>query len=919
MQIAHAMILVVHNTITITYLYTSMKLYYKAYNKPKPVFWIIIILFLVSLNNIHAQEVPQIISFDRSDYYAAHQNWMISQDCAGLIYVANTDGVLIFNGMDWQTISMPNRQKPRAIYLGEDCRMYVGGFEFFGYINNEDRSRPTFVSLVENSLIDTNQEIWNIIKAKDKILFQSFSNIYTFDEDDGVQPIATPTNIMLGENIDGHIYIPRIKQGIYQLKGATMHLMDRSLELPDNSKIAALANGNGTKNILIGTQYNGLFLLSDDKLEVVSSTINSRLKKEQINKILRLSNGDYAIGTILNGLYITDNTLKIKYHINKENGLTNNTVLALFQDKVGDLWVGLDKGVNLVKLKNKNRFYYDRKGQLGNVFTSIIYKGQLYLGTNQGLFRQFPNGKYELVANSQGQTWSLLEVDGDLLIGHNNGTFQLIEGRFVKICEETGGWAMSEVQPGIVLQATYNGLITLERKSGTWQLRQRVLNGGLQISKFRIENNIILGYFPNYGVCILTMDDAYSEVFSERKLSDIDGTSLQDEMTLTLPPDPIGFIVDHEVFKLHKDSIVKINPDTHHLFEKSLEYKSLISNIKSQYRATNTEFVNHSKFPETLLIGTDEGYMFAANEADKSSDNALVLDYITINGKMVIERNPDFEPNEKDLIVQLASKEFSMTQNISEYQLKGWNTKYYNVPKNGRLSFPNLDDGEYELLIKDPSSNTARLLTFNISPHWYESNVGYLLYLLLGLALLFVVNKLAQRQHRKEQEALIQTQQKELETAQIKARNENLEKEVLYKSKMLANSTLALAKKNKMLGELRAVIQKESLNGDSDSFPKNKIYNLIDRNINSDKDWEIFERNFAAVHKNFLDQLRIICPEISTGELKLAAYIKMNLASKEIAPLLNISVRSIENKRYRLRKKLGVDKEKSLKEYLMML
>jgi len=136
---------------------------------------------------------------------------------------------------------------------------------------------------------------------------------------------------------------------------------------------------------------------------------------------------------------------------------------------------------------------------------------------------------------------------------------------------------------------------------------------------------------------------------------------------------------------------------------------------------------------------------------------------------------------------------------------------------------------------------------------------------------------------------------------------------------MLANSALALAQKNKLLGELRAVIQKETAQKVSGSFPKNKIYNLIDRNINSDSDWEIFERNFAAVHKNFLDQLKSICPEISTGELKLAAYIKMNLASKEIAPLLNISVRSIENKRYRLRKKLGVDRDKSLKEFLMML
>ena len=140
----------------------------------------------------------------------------------------------------------------------------------------------------------------------------------------------------------------------------------------------------------------------------LKSSLNSHLKKEQINKILLLDNGDYAIGTILNGLYITDSSMNIKHHLNKENGLINNTVLSLFQDSVGDLWVGMDKGINLLKLKNTNRFYYDRKGDLGSIFTSIKYRDHTYLGTNQGLFRQTPNGEYELVENSQGQTWSTL-------------------------------------------------------------------------------------------------------------------------------------------------------------------------------------------------------------------------------------------------------------------------------------------------------------------------------------------------------------------------------------------------------------------------------------------------------------------------------------------------------------------------------
>ena len=513
----------------------------------------------------------------------------------------------------------------------------------------------------------------------------------------------------------------------------------------------------------------------------------------------------------------------------------------------------------------------------------------------------------------------LLEIDGDLLIGHNNGTFQLIDGRFEKICEETGGWAMTELRSGLVIQSTYNGLITLEKKSDKWQLRQKLTNGGLQIGKFRLDKNTLLGYYSNYGVCILVLDSDYSEVLADNRFAEIDGFSLQDELVFTIPPDPIGLIVENEIYALQNNELVLVSEKNRHNYDKSIQYNTHISTIINQYRATNTNFINYTAYPEELLAGTDDGYILVKEGAVEINKSKVELDYFLINGRRVEEPNPSFAPNENDLIVQLLTNEYDETQSLGEYQLEGWDTSYYAIPENGKLEFLNLDDGNYELLVRALSTKENGLLTFKISPHWYESWVGYMLYFLLGMIMLYLVNKQAQRQHKKEQERLIKAQQKELESAQMKSKNENLEKEVLYKSKMLANSTLALVQKNKLLGDLRIVIQRETANTKSNTFPKNKIYKLIDRNINSDKDWEIFESNFAAVHKNFLDKLKEICPEISTGELKLAAYIKMNLASKEIAPLLNISVRSIENKRYRLRKKLGVDKEKSLKEYLMML
>jgi len=109
-------------------------------------------------------------------------------------------------------------------------------------------------------------------------------------------------------------------------------------------------------------------------------------KTNQINQMLRLSNGHYVLGTIQNGIYILSEQLEIKYHINRQLGLTNNTVLSLFEDEIGDIWVGTDNGLNLIKWSDPNRYYYDRNDKIGRIFDVIEQDGKLYLGTNKGLF-----------------------------------------------------------------------------------------------------------------------------------------------------------------------------------------------------------------------------------------------------------------------------------------------------------------------------------------------------------------------------------------------------------------------------------------------------------------------------------------------------------------------------------------------------
>ena len=98
-----------------------------------------------------------------------------------------------------------------------------------------------------------------------------------------------------------------------------------------------------------------------------------------------------------------------------------------------------------------------------------------------------------------------------------------------------------------------------------------------------------------------------------------------------------------------------------------------------------------------------------------------------------------------------------------------------------------------------------------------------------------------------------------------------------------------------------------------------RLISLINSNIEHDKDFEVFESNFDSIHQGFFKILDKKYPQLSKNDRVLCAYLKMNLSTKEIAPLLNISVRGVEITRYRLRKKMNLNRDVNLNEFMQNL
>jgi DNA-binding CsgD family transcriptional regulator len=151
----------------------------------------------------------------------------------------------------------------------------------------------------------------------------------------------------------------------------------------------------------------------------------------------------------------------------------------------------------------------------------------------------------------------------------------------------------------------------------------------------------------------------------------------------------------------------------------------------------------------------------------------------------------------------------------------------------------------------------------------------------------------------------------------MKFRNEQLTQDVDEKNKELAVSTMSLIKKNELLAVIKEDLKKTS-EADANKNIKSVI-TTITRNINEEDTWNVFKEAFDNADKDFLKKIKQAHASLTPNDLRLCAYLRLNLSSKEIAPLLNISVRSVEIKRYRLRKKMDLTHEQGLVEYILSI
>ena len=932
--------------------------------------------------------LPEIRNYNRTNYKGGTQNWDIDQDKDGNIYFANNNGLYQFDGTSWHKYALPNLSVIRTVEIQDSGKIFVGGYNEFGYFKSDSKGKLVYFSLSQflNTRNDDTENtidiVWKIHLYKDEVLFQSFGSVFIF-KNKTIKTIKAPTRFHFSFQVGNKLYFQDISSGIMEYRKGTLFPILGTTIL-NNTQVWGMFQMPDNK-MLIATLDKGLFIYENGKITSWDTEANRFMIKNSCLGGVAMKNNHIVLNSVRNGIIVCNTSGKIIQYFNLKKGLQNNTVLTSFIDSNNNLWLGLDNGITFIN-ENSPFSYFGFSDDISTVYASVIHKGNLYVATNQGVFYHswnfpFKEEPFTLVEGTTGQASNIQVIDDQLICSHNRGALVIVGGKAIKTLDNVGYWIFKKIpnQSNYMIGSNYFGFSLFEKGINGWQYVHQIKGFYKSVGYFEIDAKNIWVKKDDFLYQIVLSEDNknFNSVKTYKNLTESDKGIFSIHQLRNI----IYFKTNKHFYKYSQNSNVFYEDKiAGSLFKKihdatmtredvygNIWYTNnsglgvLIKKNKDQYTTITAPFLNltqdlvlnnlsvNSVNSENIFIGLTEGL---AHYNSKLSKDFMVKPKVFIRSFSALRDTLFFgnghNTTEKYKIpyrsnyvkFTFSSPTYENIENIKfSYLLDGFDDNWSNWSTASWKEYTNLREGNYTMKVKVKNSygieSSEAILPFTISPPWYRHFLAYIFYIFAMTTIVYYIRKNIQAKIRKnkyyetieqrrlylEKEAKIRQEQFDLEKEIERLKNEKLKIQLLSKDKELVTNSLQVVKKNKILN---GIIHKlKDINSEtfdeSSKFQFTKLNKSIVKEVNSDHSWKDLEKHIKNVHFDFLKRLKEKCPTISPRELDLSTYLLMNMSTKEIAEIMNISGGGVELARYRLRKKLDLNKKENLIGYLMSI
>ena len=906
---------------------------------------------------------------NNGNVYFANQNGLLQFD--GLSWRAYR----IPNSLDVRSVKVDDNTG--RIYVGG-----YSEFGYFESGRNGHLIYTSLSDLITDSNFGVSDFIWKIHIYNDEVIFQSFLSVYIY-KNNKISSLKAPNRFQFSFTVENALYFQDVKDGILEYKNGFFNPLKGTNVLNNseiwgmfsmpNQKflIATLEKGlfiyQDEKITSWNTEAN-TFIKQNGSLGGVSLKNNLYVLNSVLNGIIICD----LSGKIIQHLDIKkglQNNTVLKSFIDDKNDLWLGLDNGISFVNENSPFTFFDSSYNLSTV------------YASVIYEGVLYaatnQGVFYHELNSS----FLDNNFTLLKGITAQSWNIQVIGNELVCSNNSGAFIIKGKRVVKKLDNQGYFAFKEIpsNPNFIIGASYGGFSLFEKTKNGLEFKGPIEGFTSSNNFFEIEDTFLwlmrdrhlykMKLAKNYKkfTSVETIVQLHPSKHNINSLQKINGkvyfesnnqfytyvnekNQFNEELGLSnlfnkCPP--INYVKEDtygNLWYMSGESLgVHLKDDYGNYENLQTIFSNLTGNLVNNYLSINTYD------PNNIFIGTTNGLAhfnskFYSNVETKPK---VYLRSFTYAQDTVILGNP-FEKKrdytmpyaQNNVKFTFSSPEFENSQNLTfAYQLEPFDSEWSNWSNTSIKEYTNLREGNYIMKVKVRNSygkeSDIRALNFTVNPPWYRHYLAYISYFLLFVLAIRIISVMVKIRYRKreyyktieqrkiylEKESKIRKEQYNLEKQIEKLNRDKLQTKLHAKDKELVTNSLQVVKKNKILN---SIIQKlKNMEMDSVNETTKIQFNALKKNIvkeiKADNSWKDLEKHIKNVHFEFLKRLKEKYPTISPRELDLATYLLINMSTKEISEVMNISSKGVELARYRLRKKLGLKRKQNLTGYLMSI
>ncbi|MFT6716640.1 MAG: ligand-binding sensor domain-containing protein [Saprospiraceae bacterium] len=922
---------------------------------------IITILLLLSSISTYAL-TPKIHSFTPKQYNGHQSNYDAVFDEHGNLFVANTYGVMVYDGDKWTNTPLPGGTSPISLSFSRDNVLFVGGYNEMGYIKKDKYGVYNYTSLIDLLPRGFDNKIGWVsycVAHQDKVYFASEFNIYVYNgtEISVIKPEPGTSHSFLGI-YDHKLFVIEDGQSVFTVDSTGVSYFKNGVDFPE---FRGIEKTGTDEYVVYGTEQ--IFNLKGNKLTPINKL--DFIGKQTISDVI-ITDNEKIISTQQRGIYVLDNSYNLKYHFNLDNSsIADNYIYQISLNEKGDICLATNNGISIINFG----FPMLNIGKTNNVYgagySSYLKGNEMYLGTSQGLYycSDWKNNKnhFQKIDGTKSFIYDIAEINGDMFLGDQSDFYQLIDSKIHKLSETPwqGAWCIREVpDKEILLVGTYYGIDVYRKINGKWKFGNK-LEGYKEAGRTLEYDNIgnLWACSGLNGFYKLQPADNYEGIKKATNYCEINNEANGHFIELIKDEDKLYVSSKSGLYQvingeLHKDSV---NTDLDYERIRKIEHggiytlennkspivlkksnKHLIVDSLHVLNSINIELIGNNEMinqieEDKFLIGTSEGFAIVQNSEPISYFGEVKISAITDlkNDSAISLNKSNLSFDENDLRFTFSYSAMEKLYEVEWYTMlskKGQQGTWKSNQKSNYKEITNIHEGDYELKIKVVSRNSIlgeHMVSFSIAPPWYRSRAAKSVYFVIFMFLIFVLYKTWIARLKKERKKLTLQKEKELQMQQNEHKEEILKKEILEKETEISYLALNYSQKSELLkhvsGKLSNLMKNINNPQGLMSEIKSLRFSLQDIQKGEEQKWNEFQIHFNSEHNDFVTKIKEMDPKIKESNLLMCTYVKMGKTNKEICDLLNISINALDKRKSRLKIKFEAPEEETFNEYIRKL